>query len=169
MKGLTESCTMMLIIMLFLASNTSFKIFAVPNKYVFCVFLCMFYSHSVPIAAIYFSKSVDIAPNAPTKKRDYNHLFHAPHSCSPIFKHFIFRNLSFFPFIHPFISRYGNIYNLNFYLGFINNNNIWSSSLNLCIALNCKIPQNLVLFVLKNSIWIMLVPLLCSLKTIFFT
>ena len=67
MKGLTESCTMMLIIMLFLASNTSFKIFAVPNKYVFCVFLCMFYSHSVPIAAIYFSKSVDIAPNAPTK------------------------------------------------------------------------------------------------------
>ena len=66
-------------------------------------------------------------------------------------------NLYFFPFVHPFIFRYGNIDDLNFLHGFINKNNIWLSSFNLGITLNCKIPQNLVPFVLNNPIWFMLV------------
>ena len=74
----------------------------------------------------------------------------------------------YFPFVHQFISRYGNIYDLTFLLGFLSKNNIWLSSFNLGITLDCKIPQNLVPFVLNNSIWLMLVPVLCSLEFMFF-
>ena len=97
---------------------------------------------------------------------DYNHFLRVPHSCDLDFKHFLFFNLSYFPFIHLFICRYGNIY--GFLFGFINNNNIWSSSFNIGIRLDCKIPQNLVPFVLNNSIWLMLVLLLCSLEVTFY-
>ena len=67
----------------------------------------------------------------------------SPHSIHFIIDHFIFLSLSYIPFVHSDISWYGNIYDLNLFLGFINNRNVWSSSFNLGITLDCKISQNL--------------------------
>ena len=130
--------------------------------------LCMFYSHLNPNSAIYFSKAVDIAPNLPTTTgvtitSFMSHIL-AISSLSSLYFSIFPTSLSF----TTSISRYGNTCDLNFLHGFINKNNIWPSNFNLRITLGCKIPQNLVPFVLNNSIWLMLVPLLCSLEVMFF-
>ena len=66
-----------------------------------------------------------------------------PHSIHFIIEHFIFLSLSYISFVHSDISWYGNIYDLNLFLGFINNSNVSSSGFNLSITLDCKISQNL--------------------------
>ena len=105
---------------------------------------------TTPVATTYFLKPVDTAPNTP--------ILHVPRFCGFTFKHLVFLNLFFFSFVHPNFSVYVNIHGLNLLLGFINNNNIWSSIFNLDIN-----------FVHNNCIWLVLVTLCYSFKVMFFT
>ena len=65
-KGLTDSCAMILKIMLFFSIQVPVsKSLLSLIKLFFVVFCGCSTLMSIPIAAIYFSKPVDIAPNAP--------------------------------------------------------------------------------------------------------
>ena len=90
------------------------------------------------------------APNVPTTT-GITVAFFMPCIYKLIVMHFTFLDISFFPFVHPYI------YDLNLVLGFINNTSIWSSSF-------VKTESH---FVLSNSICLMLLLLWCSFKTMF--
>ena len=126
----------------------------------------MFYFNSIPIAAKYFSKSVDIATNAPTAT-DFTITFFIPPilfvSSLSILYFSVFPTFLFFTRTSP------GMVTSTILTSFLVLSIIAMSGRQALILVLHWIVKSRKIFFLNNSIWLILVPLRCSFKAMFFT
>ena len=106
---------------------------------------------------------------SPNSNRHNNNFSHAPDFCSFIFQQLVFLYLLKFLLFHPVITWDGNINHDNLSLLLINKDNVWSSSLNFPITLDCEVPQYFEIFTFHHSLRLLFIPAISSFQSTFTT